>query len=403
MHAVVPYVVITIAILLFFRGEIPGPAGYAVHALAFFVCALACHLRLAASRPSPARLTEFYVWLSVGGALGGVFNVVVAPNVFHSVLEYPIALIAATALSRDAVPRWRWADFVMPIVLAIALVVAVTVAMNASSTPSRLTLGLILGAGSIAAFTARGRPLRFALSIGAILDGRRATRVGRRRDAVRRSKLLWRVSRGRRRRVGHAAILQRNDHSRLGASDRHDTRATHLLPSRRTTRRTVRRARLANNTVARGNHRARHRSHRVVRSAERDVDVLRDRSARRARGRGYHRSFAFLSSAQVRPRVVLGDARLSIEREPGERFDVLAIDAFSSDAIPVHLLTREALALYRSRLAADGVIAWHISNKYLDLRPVLEALAADAGLVALICDDAIVPSPSRGRFPSTGS
>jgi spermidine synthase len=98
---------------------------------------------------------------------------------------------------------------------------------------------------------------------------------------------------------------------------------------------------------------------------------------------------------------VLGDARLSIEREPGGWFDVLAIDAFSSDAIPVHLLTREALALYRSRLAADGVIAWHISNKHLDLRPVLEALAADAGLLAIICDDATVPPPSRGRFPST--
>jgi hypothetical protein len=67
----------------------------------------------------------------------------------------------------------------------------------------------------------------------------------------------------------------------------------------------------------------------------------------------------------------------------------------------VHLLTREALALYRSRLASDGVISWHISNKYLDLRPVLEALAANAGLVALIRDDAIIPRPSGGRFPST--
>src|SRR6185436_966237 len=96
-----------------------------------------------------------------------------------------------------------------------------------------------------------------------------------------------------------------------------------------------------------------------------------------------------------------GDARLSIEREPAVQFDVLTIDAFSSDAIPVHLLTREALALYRSHLAPDGIIAWHISNKYLDLRPVLEALAADAGLVALICDDVNIPAPSRGRFPST--
>jgi hypothetical protein len=79
----------------------------------------------------------------------------------------------------------------------------------------------------------------------------------------------------------------------------------------------------------------------------------------------------------------------------------VAIDAFSSDAIPVHLLTREALALYRSRLPADGVIAWHYQQQVSRSAPVLEALAGDARLIALICDDAIVPPPSRGRFPST--
>jgi spermidine synthase len=81
-------------------------------------------------------------------------------------------------------------------------------------------------------------------------------------------------------------------------------------------------------------------------------------------------------------------------------FDVLIIDAFSSDAIPTHLLTREALALYRSRLAPDGLIAWHISNKYLDLRPVVEALARDDGLVALVDADLQIPVNAHGRLPS---
>jgi hypothetical protein len=96
----------------------------------------------------------------------------------------------------------------------------------------------------------------------------------------------------------------------------------------------------------------------------------------------------------------LGDARLSLASAPRNSFDVLLVDAFSSDAIPVHLLTREALALYRSRIAADGVIACHISNKYLDLRPVLEALAEDAGLISLIYEDVHVPKNSGGRLPS---
>ncbi len=400
VHAVLPFLVITITVLLFVRGEIPGPVGYAIHALAFFVCALACHMRLAASRPSPTHLTEFYVWLSVGGALGGLFNVVVAPNAFHTVLEYPIALIAATALSRDANPRWRWADLVMPIVLAIGLVTAVAVALNAASSPSRLTLGLILGAGSIAAFTARTRPVRFALSIGAILvaGARLAQGDGVTRFADRSFYGVYRV-------VDDSASGTRQFYSgtTIHGSERlndmtHDPLTYYhrdgplgaLFTARdwRTTPWRVGVVGLGTGATA-----------AYARPGETwtfyEIDPLVARVAEDTM------LFRFLSSARVRPRIVLGDARLSIERESAERFDVLAIDAFSSDAIPVHLLTREALALYRSRLAADGIIAWHISNKYLDLRPVLEALAADARLVALIRDDATLPTQSRGRFPST--
>jgi spermidine synthase len=112
------------------------------------------------------------------------------------------------------------------------------------------------------------------------------------------------------------------------------------------------------------------------------------------------RLFQYLTSATVRPRLIVGDARVSLERDSARVFDVMIIDAFSSDAIPTHLLTREAVSVYRSRLVSDGLIAWHISNKYLDLRSVLDALARDAGLVALIDADLKVPEKSDGRFPS---
>jgi spermidine synthase len=100
------------------------------------------------------------------------------------------------------------------------------------------------------------------------------------------------------------------------------------------------------------------------------------------------RHFTFLSGSRARIDVAIGDARLSLEREmrdPEQRhtYDVLAIDAFSGDAIPVHLLTREAFALYREALRDDGILAVHVSNHYLDLPPIVRGLAAEQGRQAV--------------------
>jgi hypothetical protein len=93
--------------------------------------------------------------------------------------------------------------------------------------------------------------------------------------------------------------------------------------------------------------------------------------------------FTFLHDSPAHIRVVLGDARLSLASEAPQAFNVIVVDAFSGDAIPVHLLTREALALYRRQMQPDGVIAFHVSNQYIDLEPVVAAIAADAGLSAV--------------------
>jgi SAM-dependent methyltransferase len=110
--------------------------------------------------------------------------------------------------------------------------------------------------------------------------------------------------------------------------------------------------------------------------------------------------FTYLSECAGRCRVVLGDARLSLTRDHHERFDVIVLDAFSSDAIPVHLLTREALDLYLSRLAPGGVLAFHISNRHLSLRPVLDSLFADRGLAGLSEIHAVAPLDPAGRSSS---
>ncbi len=107
------------------------------------------------------------------------------------------------------------------------------------------------------------------------------------------------------------------------------------------------------------------------------------------------RDFTYLDDSEATVETVLGDARLNLEREPPQRFDVLAIDAFSSDAIPVHLITSEAVQVYKRHLAPGGVIAFHVTNRFLNLIPVVDALAKANGLSAInIADD------NPGRFGS---
>ena len=96
--------------------------------------------------------------------------------------------------------------------------------------------------------------------------------------------------------------------------------------------------------------------------------------------------FTFLNECKAKVEVAMGDARLSLEKEPDEHFDVLAVDAFSSDSIPVHLLTREAMAVYFRHLNPDGILAVHISNRYLDLQPVLAGQMRAAGKIARVFD-----------------
>jgi hypothetical protein len=113
------------------------------------------------------------------------------------------------------------------------------------------------------------------------------------------------------------------------------------------------------------------------------------------------RHFAFVKSCAPEPRMVLGDARLSLAAEPAGRYDLLILDAFSSDAIPVHLLTREALAIYLDRLSATGSLLIHVSNRHLDLEPLIAGLGAEVGLKVLM--QPWSPSAAEAREGHLGS
>ncbi|HEY6826946.1 MAG TPA: fused MFS/spermidine synthase [Gemmatimonadaceae bacterium] len=391
----VPYVVIVLAALLFLRSEFPGKVGYTPHLAAFFICALACHLRLAELRPHESRLTEFYLWLAVGGAVGGAFNVLVAPALFNTVVEYPIAIVLVAVIyrPRDGAPSYR--DFAVPAALGVALAVFFMLDPDAS----RFALGVATLVGGITAFALRKAPMRFALAIAAmIFVGSLAARTdGTERLAARSFYGVYRVVDDSAARIRdfysgttiHGAELF-GDSGRSPASYYHRDGPLGGLFAARAWRPAPWRVGVVGLGV--GSTAAYARPNETWTFYE--IDPLVAKIA------ADDRLFHFLHAAVVTPRIVLGDARLSLAAAPKRSLDVLLVDAFSSDAIPTHLLTREALSLYRQRLAEDGIIAWHISNRYLDLRPVLQGLAADAGMTALIMSDQRIPKESGGRFPS---
>jgi spermidine synthase len=109
------------------------------------------------------------------------------------------------------------------------------------------------------------------------------------------------------------------------------------------------------------------------------------------------RQFSFLSDSLANVQLVAGDGRLALERETGRRFDVLVVDAFSGDSIPVHLLSREAFRLYFARMAPEGWLAVHVSNSYLDLAPVVGRVAGDLGKIARVAETPDDPSDHRSR------
>lgn len=314
------------------------------------VCVV-CHGELAALRPAPRHLTRFYLCLSLGGALGGLGVGLVAPQVFNGYWELPglllaVALVGIGAGWRAGHGRWQWRA--LPLAAALAAVggvgwysVAYARAQHAGNlAASRNFYGMlrVTEHGSAEHQTRR-------LLHGTIMHGEQFTAEAQRR----RPTSYYGESSG----IGRLLQLQ-------GAQG----------PLR------VGSVGLGTGTLL---HYARAQDRYVV--YELDAQVVH--AARTW--------FRFMADAPAAPEIRLGDARLSMERElaagqPG-RYDVIAVDAFSSDAIPVHLMTREALAVYMAHLAPGGVIAFHVSNRYLDLAPVVAQLALAQGLSAWQIED----------------
>ena len=388
------------------RGVLGIHAAIPIYSVGLFLACVFCHGELAASKPAPAYLTQFYLCLSAGGAIGGLFVALAAPKLFNNYWETPLALVGVCALGFFAVRERRasaWAIGVSLGALAAALVFiaaggspfeSIREAMPGRESAS-LTVALTI-AVALVFIVATWRKWPLAIAIAALACTSFYSWKYYRflsEDTLYASRNFYGTLRVKQsqagplqqRRLLHGVILHGDQYT---APDKRRTPTTYygpgsgialalreLRPDR--TPLDVAMIGLGTGTLAAWGKAGDH--YRIYELNPAVLEVAR-------------RDFTYLSDSPAAITPVLGDARLSMERELADGsavfFDVIAVDAFSSDSIPVHLITREALAVYMRHLKPDGVIAFHVSNRFLKLAPVVAQLADDADLDAInVIDD----------------
>ncbi|WP_332657692.1 fused MFS/spermidine synthase [Brevundimonas sp.] len=367
---------------------------FAIHLLAFFFAALMCHQLLAARRPAPDRLTEFYLLMSLGGVVGGAFTALVAPVIFNMVWEYPLVLVLvglARPWGRGPLNGTQTGVLVAGLLVA-ASPVLLSLWLNSddgaraafyASSPfqmSQLAMIMLLPA-AICAFLARDRALAFTAILLAITLSSQWIARGYDWSYSGRSFFgVMRVANSPDQRLGgdvHVLMHGTTLHGAQARDPRFDCvptlyyapatpigQAADMVEARGPARIGV----VGQGSGAMATYKRAEDSMTFF-----EIDPMVDRLSRDPRW------FTYISNCAAGPiDTVLGDARLTLAKQPAGSYDLLIIDAFSSDAVPTHLLTAEAIEGYLKLLKPNGVVLLHLSNRNLDI--TLPAIAAAQAL-----------------------
>ena len=390
-----PVAVVALGVVIVAERSEPLWAVALVHLVGLFVVALVCHGEIAKDRPAAAHLTEFYALVSLGGALGGVFNGVVAPLVFDSLTEYPIAVILACFLLPG---RASWSDEVSLLrhVLPAVVVGAGTLAALELTHATNVGRLLICGVAGLACVALARHSLRFGLAVAAVLVAAWAAALDQTR-VIHQERSFFGVHRveelgdGLIHELRHGTIVHGGQLGGIGITPTTYYHAygpigqlIEAIPDRSLLRDTAVIG-LGAGTMACHAVRGEHWTFF-------EIDPAVERIARN------NRLFSFLRDCDGTYDVVLGDGRLSLEDRPDRSFGLIALDAFGSDAVPVHLLTRQAVQLYVEKLAPHGVLTFHISNSYLDLEPVVGNVASSIGLACYAQSERVSERESNVRY-----
>lgn len=366
-----------------------------LHLLGLLVGGLVCHGRLAATRPPAKHLTEFYLLLSVGGALGGLFNALLAPAIFNDVWEYPIALslvglIAATA-TKPKIAQWLWALVIGAGTLVALIVGGRWMVSVMPDMPAIVALGPLVLIALVLAW--RKHPAWSAAVLAALFLGSPRAFETTNRVRTRSFFGVHTVSTspdGSLRIYAHGTTrhgMQRLDPN----ADPRDVAYYGIHGPVGDVFGVVKPTRYAviglgiGTLVAYG-----------LPGAHADLIEIDPEVVRIARD---PEAFTYLRDAVCSYDVMVADGRLAIEAADENTYDLIVLDAFSSDSIPVHLVTLEAFGVYQRALKPDGLILMNISNRSMNLRPVVAALASATGLSARVRDD-LALDPDSGERPS---
>ncbi|MEE9578598.1 MAG: fused MFS/spermidine synthase, partial [Gemmatimonadota bacterium] len=339
-----------------------------------FSGALLCHLDLARQRPNLRHLTEFYLWIAFGGVIGGALNAVVAPLVFDSVAEYPLtlgalALLLTLAPKRGGGSRAYRPHRLLQIAGMLALVLPAQYSLFGASPPllwvapsaAAIVVGLVISSrngqfavviGTVAVLLAVGVPFTGTLAQERSFFG--VTRITSNDQVI---QMIHGTT-------AHGAQAL--------ARELRDKPLTYYYPSGpfgTLLQRASDRAHIGVIGLGVGSMAGYGQAGQRIDFHEIDPTVVR-----LARSH-----FTFLSDSKAETSIVLGDGRLTVANVPDGTFDILVVDAFTSDAIPVHLLTIEALETYLSKVRDDGLVVVHISNRHLDLRRVFRGFSDHTG------------------------
>ncbi len=431
-----PLLVLVLVYLMVLRLRAPLLVEIELHLAVFFLIALVCHGELARQRPGPRHLTAYFLWMSAGGVVGGLLVVLLAPLVFTRTLEYPLGLTVACLVCPGKSARagrasqWRgvhgletgWearpalADFLAPVSLGlltgiIAWALRVNqLEMDVLGRENEDLLAWVLWLWAVGlpvgiCFALIGRPVRFGLAVGAVLLA--AGIAADLRDHVERRErsfygqlCVQQDSTGEYRWLLHGTTLhgwQSLDPARRDEPLTYFHRTGPVgqlfaLRNQVSPPRTVGVAGLGIGSMA-----SYARAGQAWTFWEIDPAVVRLADN--------PRFFTYLADCRARGvdlHLVLGDARLQIQEAPDHSFDLLFLDAFSSDSVPIHLITFDALKLYLEKLKPGGWLVYNVSNRYLDLEPVLANQAEQAGLTGWVQYDTDVEGEDkRGKTRST--
>ena len=376
-----------------------------IHFLTFFVIAMVCHGQLSKIKPSAQYLTEFFLWVSVGGLLGGMFNALLVPVIFDSVIEYHMIIILSCLFrpilrSYSDKKREQDLDIISPILLFAGLFIALKIYESAIGVDvifiNNLDVFLLkinkfisFGSISFVIFTwviiymfhkYFQRPVRFALTTLSIIIAVFAT-SDKSINTIHKERNFFGAIKVRNYPIVNINMfmhgttlhgIQKTDENRLKPTSYYSAiidifnEQTKLAQDN-----PVAILGLGVGTIAcLGGH-----------GQEFDFYEIDEAVEKIARNRNF---FTYLSDCPPNSNVIIGDGRIEIAKADNGKYGLIIMDAFSSDSVPVHLLTSEAIDVYLSKLTNNGIIALHITNNYVNLEPIISSLAKEKGLAALI-------------------